>query len=74
MPRSKRDRLTKKQLEKINKPDLMTEALGAAVIKSEKKGKGVLLVEDKSSKNSDFKLQDFTQPKKLYKEDESIKN
>ena len=52
----------------------MTEALGAAVIKSEKKGKGVLLVEDKSSKNSDFKLQDFTQPKKSYKEDDAIKN
>jgi len=49
LPRSKRDRLTKKQIARINKPDLATDAVGVAEVRQQKK-KGTLVVEDASQK------------------------
>ena len=36
LPRSKRERLTKKQIARFDKPDLMTDALGLATVKEKK--------------------------------------
>ena len=51
LPRSKRDRLTKKQIAMIDKPDLMTDALAITTVKEKKKG--MVVVEDKQSKAGD---------------------
>ena len=51
LPRSKRDRLTKKQIAMIDKPDLMTDALAITTVKEKKKG--MVVVEDKQSKASE---------------------
>ena len=51
LPRSRRDRLTKKQIAMIDKPDLMTDALAITTVREKKKG--TLVVEDKTTKTSD---------------------
>lgn len=51
IPRSKRDRLTKKQIAMMDKPDLMTDAL--AITTAREKKKGTIVVEDKQAKATD---------------------
>ena len=65
LPRSKRDRLTKKQIAKIDKPDLMSDAFGITEVKSQKKGKGmVVVVEEKQfNQTNDSMLYDFNMNK-----------
>ena len=69
LPRSKRDRLTKKQIAMIDKPDLMTDAFAIPIVR-EKKAKGTLVVEEKGAKSNDL-LFDTNQQAltKNYKED-----
>ena len=71
LPRSRRDRLTKKQIAMIDKPDLMTDALAITTVREKKKG--TLVVEDKTTKTSDS-LFEIRQTRsagttKAYKED-----
>ena len=71
LPRSRRDRLTKKQIAMIDKPDLMTDALAITTVREKKKG--TLVVEDKTTKTSDslFEIRQTrpTGTTKAYKED-----
>ena len=72
LPRSKRDRLTKKQIAMIDKPDLMADSLAITTVKERKKG--TFTVEDKTNKTNE-NLFDFTQKQttiasKVFKEDQ----
>jgi hypothetical protein len=51
LPRSKRERLTKKQIAMIDRPDLMTDALNIGTART-KKAKGTFVVEDAASKSN----------------------
>jgi len=51
LPRSKRERLTKKQIAMIDKPDLMTDAFSIATVRPNKKR--TFVVEDATKKTSE---------------------
>ena len=71
LPRSKRERLTKKQIAMIDRPDLMTDALSIATVRP-KKAKGTFVVEDATNKANENLFEFIPQPatsNKLYKED-----
>ena len=80
LPRSKRERLTKKQIARIDKPDLMTDALSMATVR-EKKNKGTVVVVESTNKSNESVL-DFVNQKastmghadrKVFKEDQPQK-
>ena len=52
IPRSRRDRLTKKQIERINRPDLATEVIGITEVKKVK-AKSKFVIEDASKKQNE---------------------
>ena len=75
IPKSKRERLTKKQIAHFNKPDLATDALGMTEVRSTKK-KGTLLIEDASQKKQDDWLNDIAKrppaSERVFKEDTAV--